>query len=311
MLNNNNMKKFIITTISFLLINAILYPAYLIIWGEFAPKKLQKNLSYKQDSYLLTRLNEVAKYEDLDILFLGSSHCERSFDPRVFIKAGYENVFNLGSAAQTPINTELLIDRYLDQLKPKLVVYEVYPQVFCIDSVEASAEFFSVLDIRSDLIKLAFSQNDIRGYNSLLFSLYKDVTKINIITARCSDKDSRYISNGFIENDNPVSKQYYYSSYTFDFQPKQEQAFDRIIKKLENKGIEYILVFAPVPNKLYSTYQNIDEVDQYFANKGEYVNFNGVVSVDDKLNFYDDDHLNQSGATMFSNVFVDYLSKRR
>ena len=88
---------------------------------------------------MLTRLNEVKNIKNIDILFLGSSHTYRGFDTRVFKKNGY-NSFNLGSSSQSPIQTLTLTKRYLNQLNPKLIVYEVYPTTFTIDGIESSLD---------------------------------------------------------------------------------------------------------------------------------------------------------------------------
>jgi len=76
----------------------------------------------------------------VDILFLGSSHSYRGFNPQYF--SGYKT-FNLGSSAQTPIQTNLLLKRYLHQLNPKTIVYEVYPISLSIDGVESSSDIIA------------------------------------------------------------------------------------------------------------------------------------------------------------------------
>ena len=63
------------------------------------------------------RFNEVRLYENLDILFIGSSHAYRTFDPRFFNSMGLRT-FNLGSTAQTPLNTYYLLKIYAKSLNP-------------------------------------------------------------------------------------------------------------------------------------------------------------------------------------------------
>ena len=46
---------------------------------------------------------EVRRHEDVDIVFVGSSHAYRSFDPRFFAREGL-TTFNIGTRAQTPLN---------------------------------------------------------------------------------------------------------------------------------------------------------------------------------------------------------------
>ena len=79
------------------------------------------------------------KIKNVDVLFLGSSHAYRGFDPRIFRKRGYSS-FNLGSSAQTPSQTKVWLKRYLKHLNPKIVIYEVYPGTFSSDGIEASLD---------------------------------------------------------------------------------------------------------------------------------------------------------------------------
>jgi len=86
--------------------------------------------------YTLTRFREAADCRDIDILFLGSSRCYYSFAPHVFDRLGLKT-FNLGSPSQTPLNSLYLLNRYYDQLNPRLVVLEVNLHVLTKDGLEA------------------------------------------------------------------------------------------------------------------------------------------------------------------------------
>ena len=160
------MKFFVFKSIKFIIFFVLIYVPILCIYGELAPEKIKKNLKYKEDSFLRAKLSEIDKFHDVDILFVGSSHAYRSFDPRLFSAAGFKT-FNLGSSAQTPINTEVILDRYLERLNPKTVIYEVYPETFCSDGVESTVDIISSDHISYDLFSLACCQNDIKVYNVL------------------------------------------------------------------------------------------------------------------------------------------------
>ncbi|NHW60088.1 hypothetical protein HA378_33495, partial [Escherichia coli] len=71
-----------------------------------------------------------------------SSHAYRGFDTRVFSKNGISS-FNLGSSSQSPINTQVLLKQYLDRIKPKMIVYEVYAGTLSADGVESSLDMLS------------------------------------------------------------------------------------------------------------------------------------------------------------------------
>ena len=138
------MKNFISNTVLFLLFLSIFYSTFLIIWVHYAPSRFKPNIIYNMGSYgfMYSRLSEIKNYENTNILFLGSSHAYRGFDTRIFLDKGLKS-FNLGSSSQTPLQTKVLLKRYLERLNPKLVIYEVYPETFTIDGVESSLDIIA------------------------------------------------------------------------------------------------------------------------------------------------------------------------
>ena len=58
--------------------------------------------------HTFTRMQDAQKTKNVDVLIVGSSHAYRGIDPRILQKDGI-SAFNLGSSAQTPINTKVLL----------------------------------------------------------------------------------------------------------------------------------------------------------------------------------------------------------
>src|SRR5690606_34946967 len=102
------------------------------------------NLNYRIGSHghLFSRLSEADTIQNVDILIIGSSHAYRGYDVRLFGSNG-SKVFNLGSSAQTPIQTEYLVNKYINDFKPKFIVFDIYPKVLCIDGVESTMDLLS------------------------------------------------------------------------------------------------------------------------------------------------------------------------
>jgi hypothetical protein len=165
------------------------------------PKPLKKNLIYNTGGYgyTLTRLQEVKKTSNVDVLFLGSSHTYRSFDNRIFKKNSITS-FNLGSNAQSALQTNLLLKRYLKQLKPSLVVYEVYPGNLSNDGVESSLNIISNDDIDVEALNMVFKQNHLKVYNSFIYGFFKDAIKNkSTIKENLNRFDDRYVRGGYVE----------------------------------------------------------------------------------------------------------------
>ncbi len=303
------MKKFVRKIFLFIPFSLAVYLLMLFLWGNFSPGWLKSNLNYKLGSYghSYTRLKEVKEVKDVDLLVLGSSHAYRGFDPRIFAKQNL-NVFNLGSSAQTPIQTKLLLNRYLDQLNPGLVLYEVYPGTFSIDGVESALDLFANDKNDRYSIQMAMEINHVKIYNTLIFAFMRDVLHLNSSYMEPVNKDSdTYVQGGYVERD---LKHYGYfkhldNKWTFDV--SQMRAFGQIIALLNDRGIKVVLIYAPVTGSLYNSYDDRDHFDSLMNVKAEYYNFNELMNLDDSLYFYDSHHLNQNGVEEFNEKLIDKL----
>ena len=306
------MKSFILNLLKFLSFSFVFYIVATFIYGSFAPSVLNPNLKYKMGSYghLYSRINEIEEYNNLDLLFLGSSHAYRGFDTRIFKKNGYKS-FNLGSSSQTPLQTKVLLKRYLDILKPDKVIYEVYPNTFEVDGVESSIDLISNDDNDIHSLKMAVNVNNIITYNTFIYCSLRDVFKLDdsFEESKSHGRDT-YISGGYVEKDmdfyNPVE----FKKKKIEINEQQFETFKEIIQLLKENGIETILVFAPITESNYSRYTNISEFDSIMSSYSKYYNFNEMMSLGDSLHFYDSHHLNQKGVEKFNKELIEFLKKR-
>ncbi len=256
------------------------------------------------------RLKEVKNVEELDILFLGSSHSYRGFDPRIFKKRNYK-VFNLGSSAQTPIQTEILVKRYLKKLKPKLVVIEVYPVLFNSDGVESGVDILSNDRLDLESLKMTLSLKNIKLLNTFLFACFKSiVVDKDIADSTNLYKKDTYHLGGFVERELMFYKSTIEKKENILFNKKQLEAFDRVLDIIKVNNLNYVLVQAPVTKAKYRAMLNSEEVDSLIKTKGVYYNFNKLIKLSDSLHFYDSDHLNQNGVTLFNKIFIDSVLER-
>ncbi len=308
-----------------------------MVWGSFLPKDFNKNLNYRIGAagYTYTRLHEVESYSNVNILFLGSSHAYRGFDPRIFAAYGYTS-FNLGTSSQTPQQTEMLLNKHLAELNPSTVVYEVYPYTFSSDGVESSVDLIANSSIDANTFSMAIEVNNIKTYNTLLYAYIKRLftrekplqEKLSLTSASGQSKDyTTYIPGGFMErrkewlgNDSiykneksaPASEKGILTNLGIiqskdgKWSPRKEQlaAFERILQRLKARNIKVILVQTPINSKYYNTIKCNKEIDSYFLSKGEYYNFNEVMHFDNENDFADYDHLNETGVTKLNEAFI-------
>lgn len=306
------MSKFIRALLGFIITTALVYFILIIFFGEFIPAKYTKNLSYNVGSagHINSRLKEVKSIKNIDLLFLGSSHTYRGFDTRIFEKEGY-SCFNLGSSSQTPLQTRVLLERYLDQLQPKLVIYEVYPVCFTLDGVEASLDL--IANDRNDLasVELAIKQKHVKVYNSLLFAFYSQLFNRNTgFVEKVKKGDDTYIPGGYVERKLNYFKHEHYPKQQWDLLPVQLKAFEENLALLKKRNIKVILVQAPITKTLYNSYSNNADFDAKMKRYGTYYNFNKTTQLSDSLDFYDDDHLNQNGVQKFNKELIQQLLQK-
>lgn len=288
----------------------VMYLLLLILWGNYAPKLIITNLNYRIGSYghMYSRLQNIKDFKDLDILFLGSSHAYRGFDTRIFEQYGL-NTFNLGSSSQTPIQTEFLLKKYLNILNPKLIIYEVYPGSFGSDGVESSLDIIANEKIDNETIKMVFKQNHLKLYNTLIYDFYRELFKKNIgFKEEVIKHDDTYIKGGFVEKQLRYFKYMDYKKENkWIFNEQQFNVFENILLLLKNRNIPFVLVQAPITQSKYQSYANNSVFNEKIKDYGIYFNFNEILQLDDKLNFYDSHHLNQSGVNIFNTILIDIL----
>ncbi len=307
------MKAFLLQLLKFVPVALAVYIVLLIFWGEFVHEDFKKNLLFPRGGggHMYSRLKEVKTQRDIDILFLGSSHTYHGFDTRIFKEHGWTS-FNLGSSSQTPIQTKLLVERYLKRVHPKLVVFEVYPETFQLDGVESSLDIIANDSIRFDMVKMAFGTKNVRSVNTLIYGMYRQLFGRDRNYVELPRKQEHvYISGGYVERDPGYFRYATYDKQEWQLRNDQKAAFEAILKLLKQEQIPYLLIQAPMTSARYRSYTNNAEFDRYIQQKGVYRNFNGELPLDDSLHFYDDNHLNQNGVRIFNAAVISWLEERR
>jgi hypothetical protein len=298
---NKDIKNFIGTLLKFFPVAAIIYLVLLVVWGDFMPEMFKKNLNYRiaGPGHTLTRFKEAHTVKDLDLLIIGSSHAYRGFDTRIFRQAGYNKVFNLGTSAQTPLQTKALLKRYIDVMKPKQVIYEVYPITFSLDGVEAGVDLISndANDVYS--WQMALDMESIKVLNTMFYSCYRQALGHNTDESLRKRSDT-YIPGGYVEKDMAHYKPKKHDPKILELRDSQEKAFGDIMQMFKDRKINYVLVNAPVAKSLYNSYQNNAKFDSIMKTYGPYYNFNQIMQLNDSEHFYDADHLNQAGVKLFN-----------
>lgn len=304
------MKKFAVNLAAFSLMGGCIYIILLLMFGFSAPSMLRPNLPYDHDrvaGFSNLRFSEAGSVRNVDVLFLGSSHTYRGYDPRIFEKHGF-STFNLGSSAQTLQQTKYLLDIYLEQMNPEVVVLDIYPKFLDLDGVESTIDLLSNTPLGIPAMEMAFEVPDIRVLNTLLYNAaLQPLADQNIEEEVASTfKDDTYIRGGYAEtyktyHDTTQSTDIEYDEYVFD--PEQYEAMLEIKQKLDEKKIKTICIQSPILPARYARAKHKEYVDSVLqASFPLYYNYNELHGLSDEC-FSDDQHLNQKGVEIF-NAFV-------
>lgn len=317
------MKKFAINLAAFGAICVCSYIVLLLIYGYFSPNLLRPNLPYNRNrvtgfSYL--RFAEANTVRNVDVLFLGSSHAYRGYDPRIFKKLGLKT-FNLGSSAQTLRQTLFLLDTYLEQMNPKVVVLDIYPKFLNLDGVESSIDLFSNTPLGKSALKMAFDVMDIRVFNTILYNFTRGfVADLDGVESPTRSKKGHlnisrgrdvYISGGYAETHRSYATQgakIPRDEYVFD--PEQYEAMLEIKKKLTEKRIKIICIQGPILPARYTRAKNKEKIDSVLnASFSLYYNYNELSILPNNC-FSDDQHLNQKGVEIFDEFVAGVLREQ-
>ena len=301
-----SIKKFIKRFILFLIFSIAVYLFGLIIYGEIVPDYFQQNIFYEKFAYGFsnTRFKEVKNTSDVDIVFLGSSRSYRHYDPRIFEKYGY-NSFNLGSSAQTFLQTEILVNRYLEHLNPDYVVLDIYPGMFSSDGIESSFDLISNDYNNIETLKLALQFRNIKVINTWIFAFYKEYIHNSLDDSENKvQKMNTYVQGGFVEREIKTSLGYADIKYKeWKYNDLQWEAFIKIVQKIRMTGAQLIIVHSP--SKSHFRYSKPERLLLYLDSVNlPFYNYKNLEFLSDSLHFYDSSHLNQNGVSLYDEFFI-------
>ncbi|MDO4225203.1 MAG: hypothetical protein Q4C75_04870 [Bergeyella zoohelcum] len=304
------MKKFIINIGLFSVFALLFYIIVLPLWSAVFPPFMAKNVRSCIGCYghLYSRVRDIPNVKNPDILFLGSSHAYRGLDTRVFAKHGI-SAFNLGSSSQTPLNSQVLLKQYLDKIQPKMVIIEAYAETLGADGAESSLDLLSNNPIDTHSVNMITGTKNISLYNTLIYGYFRQIFNLNKNFQEPEKlNDDIYIKNGgFVETTfrkNPLNEE---KEGEWSINPKQITALKENIAMLKQRNIPYLLIQAPITKKLYNARTNNAEMDSLLSSLGTYKNFQNEVLLNDTLDFYDSNHLNQQAVVRFNEKLIDWL----
>ena len=224
------MKRLLKHTILFALVAIVAYPVLLCLLGDLGWVRTARTEMSNRGS----RIKDIRNYRNVDVLFLGSSHCYRTFDTRFYRSQGI-SCFNLGSSNQTPVQTYVLLKAYLDSINPRFVVFEVHPDIMKNDGIECAVDLLMNTPMTCEATKMAWHTGNMKVINTWLYSLYNQ--KIRNRLERFHEEptmdDAEYIPGGYVEINTKEFERKRYSRHNLFIRPEQMEALKQCLNLLK------------------------------------------------------------------------------
>ncbi len=263
--------------------------------------------------FTLPRLREAETWGAVDILFLGSSHTYRSFDPRIFAEYGYRS-FNLGTTGQTPINSYYILKKYFPKLQPRLIVMDIYRELYDRDGLESFYDLSKNAPFSWEMATMALALRTPHALNAALDNFFLTRTGFLDRAQQQPFEHEVYIPGGYVETHKVYTKTPNPKPQRVELQEFQLDYLRRIIDYVHERGSRIVLVSQPEPLEILRAVVNYDEIVATFAalagEKGvRYFDFNFKLPVQTNVHFSDADHLNPAGVRLYNTALIDTLQK--
>ena len=264
------------------------------------------NTTMGNTGHLCSRIKDIRNYHDVDILFLGSSHCYRTFDTRTYEAAGY-HCFNLGSSNQTPVQTYVLLQAYLDSLNPQRVVMEVHPDIMNNDGVESAVDMLANVPLTCEMTRMAWKMRNMKVVNTWLYSIYnqKICHRLEHFVEDSIIQNTAYVPGGYVEVNARKFEVKRYPRKRLKIRPEQMEALKRCVDMLKEREIPYLLVEVQDAEQLRSTFLNHDWFERQMQALGPYRY--KILPMEDKVHFANSNHLYKPGIVMFNDDLIKDL----
>lgn len=243
-----------------------------------------------------------------DVLVLGSSRANHSFDSRVLERELGESVYNAGRDGQNIVYDVMVLSAYLERCTPKMVVLDMNSSMMsdewnaalsemnCYYGLSKSVD--SVIEARSSWVEMLKLQSNIYRYNNTWQWLLK---------AYNSKEATLDGYRPMPVNEAGSMKATYKDNDDFRLDSTNLVMLEALVKTCREKNIKLVLTYSPTLS--VTRHGFIDWLSEY-SSKHHLLFYNAMMDSDFLKHpelFYDYTHLNENGAKMFSEKFCEWL----
>ncbi len=247
-----------------------------------------------------------------DVIVFGASRAERSYDP-AFFKSNGIDLFNWGTSAQSLQNSYLLLKHILEESQPKAVWLDIVPASFKPEAFESTSDLVQNVTSNELALDFAWASSDIRSVNLLSKRFFCENVKWE------KNGRSHYHAQGFVSVSDAMGEKLYNECLR---NPKPQRAYIQpsvearkalkgIIELCGVKGVPLTCIVSPT-TPLYNMYDHAWMMDHLNELKKGYsfsiMDYAGDGTFGIPHDFYDEKHLNHSGALKFDSLILSTIN---
>lgn len=294
-------------------------------------------------SYTRITMHELYGQDNIDVLFLGSSHSYRSINTAVLDEKWGVNTFNAGSGSQNLVGSYYLLREASRDNRISRVYMEVFYELQQdIPYYKSPTAAYIISDYMKPSVNRITYLWDSGGKDYLAHGLilarrnWQDLFEPSKIRQLLENKkspayrnysyvkfdDEEYAGKGFVRNYNEVQQGDFSASELFS--PIPENAISEYNRDYLNKIIDFCrkeeieLIFYSAPMSDFRI-RGVGNYDSYISQMKEFLKETDVPYYDfnlcrrefldlDNSCFYDNHHLNGKGADLFSRAIADFFA---
>lgn len=285
---------------------------------------------YAFDKYRWEEFYELPKGDSLDILFLGSSHAYRGFNPALLDSLWGIRSFNLGSSGQTPLTSLHVLRNAVQHQKPKKVVMELYFHTFMeVDQLNNGGNNW--MQVRSSPAKWQFLWQAFDLYEMTALTLLPVLRRKNAVPYVLRkylrgddhlDHAGQYVGNGYVSRAEQISAEQLLEHDLYDDLKLKEdwalakhvKAMRELVRYCREEGIKLQFISAPMPTISVQKIKDQPKIDRYIQELANELNVryrndtqNPGLGLADTQHFFDNNHLNAEGVEKWNRQLFDFL----
>lgn len=256
--------------------------------------------------------------EQMDVLFVGSSHSYRSFSPMALWNQTGIASYNLATPKQSIPCTYYLIKEGIRLQHPKVVVLETYG-IRYIKDYDSKAKLHEVVDnIPLNATKIEMMKDfmsETMGFHEQLefaFPIIKYHSRWNALSPEDITPQKTWIRGFWMEGKIRVQKEPKEVTEEKKIYAKNIEYLDKIIELCEENNMELVLVQAPMANSDYykTVCSKMNTLKRYAEDKEiPYITLDNEIVLDYSIDFMDEGHLNFIGAEKATEYMGNWLKE--